>query len=80
MLEGDCLVFVEVRYRSSGALANAVATVDRRKQDKLVRTAEMFLSTRPRFASHTARFDVIGVDGRKKGGRAVEWVRDAFSP
>ena len=80
MLDDDCLVFVEVRYRSGGALANAAATVGVRKQDKLVRTAEMFLATRPRFASHTARFDVIGIDGREKGGRAVEWIRDAFSP
>ena len=80
MLDRDCLVFVEVRYRSSGAFANAAATVDMRKQDKLVRTAEMFLATRPRFACYTARFDVVGVDGREKGGRAVEWIRDAFSP
>ena len=79
MMDHDCLVFVEVRYRSPGAFASAAATVDRCKQDKLVRTAEMFLATRPRFSSHTSRFDVVGVDGRKKGGRAVEWIRNAFS-
>ena len=80
MLDHDCLVFVEVRYRSSGALVKAAATVDLRKRNKLVRTAEMFLATRPRFAFHTARFDVVGVDGLQKGGRGVEWIRDAFSP
>jgi putative endonuclease len=80
MLDRDCLVFIEVRYRSSGALASAAATVDRRKQDKLVRAAEMFLATRPRFSAHAARFDVVGVDGRDRGGRTVEWIRDAFSP
>jgi putative endonuclease len=80
MLDEDCLVFVEVRYRSSGALASAAATVDRRKQDKLVRTAEMFLATHPRFSSYAARFDVFGVDGGDKRCRTVEWVRDAFRP
>lgn len=80
MLDEDCLVFVEVRYRSSGALASAAATVDRRKQDKLVRTAEMFLATHPRFSSYAARFDVFGVDGGDKSCRTVEWVRDAFRP
>lgn len=80
MLDHDCLVFVEVRYRSSGALVKAAATVDLRKRDKLVRAAEMFLATRPRFAFHTVRFDVVGVDGLQKGGRGVEWIRDAFSP
>ncbi len=80
MLDDDCLVFVEVRYRSAGAFSDAAVTVDRRKQDKLVRAAEMFLATRPAFAAHVARFDVIGVDDRASGCRTIEWIRDAFSP
>ncbi|MDH3952829.1 MAG: YraN family protein, partial [Gammaproteobacteria bacterium] len=62
MLDHDCLVFVEVRYRSATAFSSAALTVDRRKQSKLVRTAEMFLATRPGFVAHPTRFDVIGVD------------------
>ena len=83
MLDDDCLVFVEVRYRSAGALSSAAvtaATVDRRKQNKLVRAAEMFLATRPTFATHASRFDVIGVDADANGRRTVEWIRDAFGP
>ena len=80
MLDNDCLVFVEVRYRSAGALSNAAMTVDRRKQNKLVTAAEMFLATRPGFANHAARFDVIGVDGHANGRRSIEWIRNAFSP
>ena len=80
MLDDGCLVFVEVRYRSRGAVARAAVTVDRQKQTRLIRTAEMFLATRPRFSSCAARFDVIGVDGRGTGRRTVEWIRDAFNP
>ena len=80
MLDQGCLVFVEVRYRSRGALASAAVTVDRRKQDRLIRTAEMFLATHPRFSTHAARFDVVGVDGRDAGDPTVEWIRDAFNP
>lgn len=80
MLDRDCLVFVEVRYRSAGAIASAALTVDRRKQGKLIRTAEMFLATRPGFVAHPTRFDVIGVDARMDGHRSVEWIRDAFGP
>ena len=80
MVDDDCLVFVEVRYRSAGAFSRAALTVDARKQGKLVRTAEMFLMTRPGFVTHPARFDVIGVDAGADGHRAVEWIRDAFSP
>jgi putative endonuclease len=80
MLDDDCLVFVEVRYRSAGSLSSAAITVDRYKQSKLVRAAEMFLATRPAFSTHAARFDVVGVDARASGRRTVEWIRDAFSP
>lgn len=80
MLDKECLVFVEVRFRSAGAISSAAVTVDRRKQSKLVRTAEMFLATRPGMSSHPARFDVVGVDGRGNGRRTVEWIRDAFGP
>ena len=80
MLDDDCLVFVEVRYRSPGALSSAAMTVDRRKQGKLVRTAEMFISSRRDYSSHRARFDVIGVDARRDGRQTVEWIRDAFHP
>ncbi len=80
MLDDDCLVFVEVRYRSPGAFASAAMTVDRQKQSKLVRTAEMFLARRRAYSSHQARFDVIGVDERRNGQQTVEWIRDAFRP
>jgi putative endonuclease len=80
MLDRGCLVFVEVRFRSSGAFSSAAVTVDGRKQSKLVRTAEMFLATRPGFSSRAARFDVVGVDSRANGRRTVEWIRDAFVP
>lgn len=80
MLEDDCLVFVEVRYRSPGAFASAAMTVDRQKQNRLVRTAEMFLATRRGFATHRSRFDVIGIDKRRDGLQSVDWIRDAFHP
>ena len=79
MLDGDCLVFVEVRYRSSRSFAQAALTVDDHKQRKLARAAEMFLATRRTFSRNPARFDVVGID-RDAGGRiTVEWLRDAFS-
>lgn len=79
MLDHGCLVFVEVRFRSMGAFSSAATTVDRRKQNKLIKTAEMYLATRPGCANRTARFDVVGVDGRVGGKPSVEWIRDAFT-
>ena len=78
MLDDSCLVFVEVRYRRSTAFTSPALTVDRHKQRKLVRTALLFSSARPRFAMHTMRFDVVAVDGRGTSG--IRWIRDAFRP
>lgn len=78
MLEGRCLVFVEVRSRGRRSLVRATLTVDYRKQRKLVSAASMFLARNPLFRGHACRFDVVGVD-RDEGGEArVEWLRDAF--
>jgi putative endonuclease len=79
MLDRDCLVFVEVRFRSDRSYTRAALTVDNRKQRKLARTAEMFLATRRSYAAHPARFDVIGVDRDADGLTTVEWLQDAFS-
>ncbi len=75
MLDVNCLVFVEVRYRAAGQRVAAKLSIDARKQNKLVKTAAIFLSRHDRYARHTVRFDVVAVDGD-----ALEWIRDAFRP
>ena len=57
MREGDTLVFVEVKARSTGREGSGLAAVGRRKQGKLIQTALQYLSE---YAwSGSARFDVI---------------------
>ncbi len=80
MLDRQCLVFAEVRYRANNRFANAVLTVDHRKQGKLGRAAMMFVRRHRQFAQHTMRFDVVGVDRDVDGDVFVEWIRDAFRP
>ena len=43
MLEGETLVFVEVRYRGDTAWSTGLQSVDRAKQARLSRTASLFL-------------------------------------
>lgn len=73
MLDGDCLVFVEVRYRASREFMPASLTVDIHKQRKLVRTAALFLSRNARYAESIVRFDVVAIEGNE-----IEWIKDAF--
>jgi putative endonuclease len=78
MRDNDCLVFVEVRYRSSNRFASAAHSVDERKQAKIVRTAEIFLGKNPRLSNWPVRFDVVAFDGAESDQDKLQWTRDAF--
>ena len=80
MADGAQLVFVEVRYRSSRRFSSAKHTVDRHKRRKLIRTAALFLASRPVYANCVVRFDVVGIDENADGSHRFDWVRDAFRP
>ena len=76
MIDGDALVFVEVRYRRSAAFTEPGLTVDTRKQRKLIRTAALFAASHSRLASYEMRFDVVAIEE----GKPVRWILDAFRP
>jgi len=78
MLDGDCLTFIEVRYRASASFAPASHTVDYHKQRKMISTAAIFITRNRRFSTYTMRFDVVAIEGFENP--AVEWTRDAFRP
>lgn len=77
-LDGEVLVIVEVRTRSSEAFGGAAASVDGWKQRKIVRTAQMLLLERKDLARRRARFDVIVVHDPCSAAPRVDWVRHAF--
>ena len=78
MLDGSCIVFVEVRFRRTNRFGGAAASIDGRKQAKIIRTAGMFLGTEPRYADIPARFDVVALDLIAGNDAAIQWSRDAF--
>lgn len=69
------LVFVEVRHRDSNAFGGAAASVDTRKQARLIRAAEAYLALHPEHAGLPCRFDVVCSHGPDF---TLQWVRDAF--
>jgi putative endonuclease len=77
MLDGDTLVFVEVRYRRSAGFGGGAASVDLRKRRKLVLAAQAFLLAHPGYADSPCRFDVIEADG-DPAQPGLNWLRDAF--
>ena len=78
MLDGNCLAFIEVRFRATSDFSPPSETVDRHKQRKLVRTAALFVARNRRFANHRMRFDVLAIEGLQSP--EFEWLQDAFRP
>ena len=77
MQDGETLVFVEVRSRTHSNYSSAAASIDFRKQQKLAKTALIYLqqfSTPP-----NARFDVIALDRQSaQSTQDIKWIRNAF--
>jgi putative endonuclease len=73
-------VFVEVRARRNPRFAGAAASVDWRKQQRILRTAQVFLQQRREWSNMSCRFDVIAFEPRQsEPGTAIRWVRAAFT-
>jgi len=73
--EDDTLCFVEVKARGSHRYGWAIGAVDRRKQRRLSRAAQLYLQRIDH--SGPCRFDVVGLDPGPDGW-AVTLIRDAF--
>ena len=76
-LDGDTLVFCEIRTRRSRGQGGALESVTPAKQRQVVRVAEWFLAVRPALRARPIRFDVVAIDVRGDA-LAIEHVRDAF--
>ncbi|MGC3968622.1 MAG: YraN family protein [Pirellulales bacterium] len=77
-VDGDVIVFVEVKTRASGRRGSPSRAVDRKKQARMTRAALQYLKSRRLLQSRT-RFDVVSIvwpaDGREP---EVSYLRAAF--
>ncbi len=74
--DGDTLVFVEVKTRSSAVAGDPEDAVDRRKQQRLVRLAQVYLAGLAAEAP-PCRFDVIAIESSRLGPR-IRHLQAAF--
>jgi putative endonuclease len=77
MADGNCVVFVEVRYRASRRWGGALASVNPPKQRRLIKAAQSYLEKHPGLKSCPCRFDVVAVEGDLENAE-IRWVRRAF--
>lgn len=73
MQHNELLVFVEVRYRRHEMYGGALESVDYRKQQRIIHSAQYYLQRKA--IDVPVRFDVIAVSANHQ----IDWVIDAFS-
>jgi putative endonuclease len=81
MLEDQCLVIIEVRYRQSEGYGGALESVTPVKQQRIARATQHFLQHRRKHAHRPLRFDVLAVSGAvsdKENATTFVWRRQAF--
>ncbi|MDC1435751.1 YraN family protein [Gammaproteobacteria bacterium] len=71
------IVFIEVRYRENSAFGNGLDTVNKSKQQKLIKTAQLYLIQNGLYEKVPTRFDVISIS-RSKLKPELSWVKNAF--
>jgi len=78
MCDRRTLVFIEVRYRRNNLFGGGVASVDRRKRDRLVRTASYYLQQHELTDRIPVRFDVIAFSSPSISDNHPQWIVNAF--
>lgn len=71
--DGDYLVFVEVKYRSTLDFADPLAAVNLRKQQKISKVAQYYRCIHKVNLSKPIRYDVVGILQND-----VIWLKNAF--
>lgn len=75
--DGSCLVFIEVKTRSSAAFGSPAAAVGRAKQQQICRASQFYLS-RTDAVDCDIRFDVVGIVTNGRTSADIELYTNAF--
>ena len=79
-IDGQTIVFVEVKTRKSIVAGHPFEAVNREKQSKLTRMALAYLK-RYKLLEHSARFDVVSIIWPDESRTAeITYFRNAFEP
>ena len=80
--DGEYTVFVEVRLRKSNAFGSPADTIDRRKQQKIIKAAQMY-AVKNDIYDTPMRFDAVLInadtDGEKLVNEEIQIIKNAFT-
>jgi len=64
-IDGETIVFVEVKAWSVYGMEDLQYSLDNKKKQKIIKTANFFLSENRKYSNMTIRFDVVFVNNSK---------------
>lgn len=73
-MDGQYLVFVEVKYRKTARNGMPAEAIGHIKQQRIRYTAQFYLYSRHYREDMPCRFDVVSILGDQ-----INWIRDAFA-
>lgn len=77
MRDRHCIVFVEVRYRKPSSYASAVESIDKSKQNRLIKTAQHYLKQHHGHNEQRCRFDVVAITPHRDKVH-IDWITNAI--
>ena len=77
-MDGDELVFIEVKTRSANCLEDPEQAVTISKQRSIIRVANTYIVERD--ISNEARFDIVSILIHKDKEHEINHIKDAFYP
>ena len=77
-LDNITTIFVEVRYRKSIKFGTPEETITKRKQARIILTAQHYM-TKFNLWNSSVRFDTITIKPTTNGDLEINWIKNAFS-
>ncbi|VAX26056.1 hypothetical protein MNBD_NITROSPINAE02-357 [hydrothermal vent metagenome] len=76
-MDGDMIVFVEVKSRSGHRYGRPIEAIDNKRKGRLRKAAELYLAQK-KIKGASVRFDVVTVDYTDSPKPKIEIVKNAF--
>jgi len=77
MFDGDTVCFVEVKYRKSLDFGGAASAISYSKRQKIIKTAQIFMSENRKLANRAMRFDALILQQIDQDIN-INWIENAF--
>ncbi len=75
--DNGCISFIEVRSRSDAKFGLAGESIDRRKQNRISKTALAYIKAR-QLEDKECRFDIVCIDGIDSAFPKISLIKNAF--